>query len=196
MPYRGNMRIVNHRLLAGCATALLATFALAGCVPTPTPTPSTSAATDAPVFASDEEALAAATEAYAGFLMMSDQILKDGGSNPERIREYASDELAMVEMKGYTDTQTKGLRSTGGSQFSNITIQAIDETQGNKLAVVTVYLCSDVSAVDVIDASGTSVVSPNRPDRTPFEVTFDLVSTDPMRLLVASADVWGGPGVC
>ena len=196
MPYRGSMRIVNHRLLVGCATALVATFALAGCVPTPTPMPSTRAATDAPVFASDEEALAAATEAYAAYLKVSDQILKDGGSDPERIREYVSDELAMVEMKSYTDAQTKGLRSTGGSQFSNMTIQTINGSRGNELGIVTVYLCSDVSAVDVLDASGNSVVSPNRPDRTPFEVTFDLVSTDPTRLLVGSADVWDGSGIC
>ncbi|TFD42619.1 hypothetical protein E3T33_12270 [Cryobacterium sp. TMT1-2-1] len=191
------MRTQSHHLLAVCATVMLALPALAACAPAPTPVPGhTAAATDAPVFASDEEALAAAKKAYAGYLHMSDQILMDGGSGPERIKGYASTRLAELEIESYGRTKAKGLRSTGGSLFSNMTIQSRGDATVQGRGVLTVYLCSDVSEVDFLDSRGQSVVSPSRPDRTPFEVSFDLASMDPVELLVASADVWQGAGIC
>ncbi|MCU1637074.1 MAG: hypothetical protein JWQ68_2313, partial [Cryobacterium sp.] len=54
-----------------------------------------------PVFATDEDALAAATEAYAAYLSMSDRILMDGGAQPERIREVATKPLADLEIAGF-----------------------------------------------------------------------------------------------
>ena len=53
---------------------------MGGCVaPTPDPTPSTSAAPSAsPLFNSDEEALAAATEAYAAYLAASNAVGQGG----------------------------------------------------------------------------------------------------------------------
>lgn len=176
---------------------MLVASALAGCATEQTPAPThTAAATDAPVFASDEEALAAATKAYAGFLEMSDRILMDGGSDPGRIKEYASGELATLEMESYSQAKAQGFRSTGGSVYSNMTIQTSNAGSAGGIGVLSVYLCSDVSAVDVFDSGGKSIVSSSRPDRTPFEVSFDIASTSPIKLLVASAEVWNGPGVC
>ena len=72
------------RIGAHLGVGLLA-LVLAGCAPDvpaiqvpPTPTVT-------PLFASDEEALAAAEEAYAAYLAMSDEITSDGGERPERI---------------------------------------------------------------------------------------------------------------
>ena len=196
MLYRGSMRIVNHRLLAGCATALVAAFALAGCVSAPTPTPSTSAATDAPVFASDEEALAAATEAYAAYQAMSDLILAEGGANPDRIRDVASESFAASEIESFNQAMSSGLHSTGLSTFDKVSIQAIANSSVDNIGVVTVYLCSDVSRIDILNSTGVSVVSESRPDRTPFEVTFDIQSTESRGLVVGSRSVWTGGRVC
>ena len=178
---------------AACVGGLL--LGAVGCTAAPKSAPPSPTPTVAPIFASDEEALAAATEAYANYLRVSDEILMDGGENPERIQEFTSTELAKSEIEGYRDAQAQKFRSTGGSTFSNLTLQSVAVDSGNR-EMVTAYVCSDVSVVDVLNEDGVSVVSPDRPDRTPFEITFELVDSRDPRLVVASAEVWTGAGVC
>lgn len=178
---------------AACVGGLL--LGAAGCTAAPKSAPPSPTPTVVPIFANDEEALAAATEAYANYLRVSDEILMDGGQNPERIREFTSTELANSEIDGYLDAQAQMLRSTGGSAFSNLTVQSVASGPGNK-HVVTAYVCSEVSAVDVLNGEGESVVEADRPDRTPFEITFDLAESNAPRLVVSSAVVWNGDGVC
>ena len=191
------MRTVMRDLLALTTLTLLGTLALTGCASESAPRASESTApTDAPVFASDAEALAAATEAYAAYLAMSDQILAEGGEKPERIRAFATEALAEIEIDGYDNVRSKQLRSVGESDFSGMIVQDRKSSSDIRRGIVTTYLCSDVSGVDVVDANGDSVVSVTRPNFTPFIVSFDLVSLAPVKLLVASADVWDGSGVC
>ena len=187
------MRIVNRRLLAECATALVATFALAGCVSAPTPTPSTSAATDAPVFASDEEALAAATEAYSAYLKVSDAVGSEGGSNPERYDGVASGPALANASKSAGQFRDMGAHSVGVTSFEVADLQSwgYDRERGT---FVTLYLCDDVSQVDVFDSNGASIVSPDRPDRTPFEVSLTALVDSELQL--ASKDAWKGGNFC
>ena len=82
------------RALTTVAGVAIGALLLSGCLPQqPTATPPPEA-TAAPIFASDEEALAAATAAYAAYLAMSDQILKDGGKDPDRNWISLSDDAA------------------------------------------------------------------------------------------------------
>ena len=178
---------------AACVGGLL--LGAVGCTAAPTPAPRSATPTVASIFASDEEALAAATEAYANYLRVSDEILMSGGEYPERIEEVTSAQMAESEIEGYLGAQEQKFRSTGGSAFSNLTIQHVAIGQESE-GVVTAYVCSDVSGVDVFNEDGESVVAANRPDRTPFEVTFDLADASATRLVVASATVWNGAGVC
>ena len=82
MFYREGMRI---RGVLGVATTLALGLALAACSTGGTPLPPAPSPSVTPVFASDEEALAAAKDAYTAYLKVSDQILVDGGANPDRI---------------------------------------------------------------------------------------------------------------
>ncbi|MGO4104892.1 hypothetical protein AB4Y63_13135 [Leifsonia sp. YAF41] len=173
-----------------------AALVLSGCASAPDPVPSESRSAAEPVFASDEEALAAATEAYAAYLQMSDQILMDGGFDPDRIRPLVSRPMAESEIRGFKEISDKGYRSSGGSEFENLTLQSREEADGESSGRIVVYLCSDVSAVDVWDSNGVSVISASRPDRTPFEVVFTSNTSDPQHLIVSSSDVWEGNGVC
>ena len=195
MPYRGSMRIVNHRLLAGCATALVATFALAGCVSAPTPTPSTSAATDAPVFASDEEALAAATEAYSAYLAAIDTVLAQGGGDTSKLADVASGEALVAETKTAEMYAERGYRSLGSTIFDSLKLQAIDG-DGDGRTLVSTYLCSDVSAVDVLDLTGASIVPSDRVDRFPLQITFKNSEVNSTRLLISSSETWTGSNFC
>ena len=191
------MRTVKRDLLALITLTLLGALSLAGCAPAPAPQASeTNGPTEAPVFASDEEALAAATEAYAAYLAMSDQILAEGGADPERIRAFTTERLADIEMEGFANVRSSGFRSVGESQFSELALQDQGKPGKAGRGMLSAYVCSDVSGVDVVDANGESVVKDVRPDFTPFVISFDLISKDPIKLLVAGADVWDGPGVC
>lgn len=173
-------------LAAGAVVFLIAVTGCEGAAPHVTvgSTPSST-----PVFASDEEALAAAEAAYGAYLEVSDAIFAEGGANPERLGEVASGDFLDASIAGFQNVAAKGWRSTGRSKIHSIELQKFDPTAAS-VDVATVYLCDDVSAVDVLDASGASVVSPSRPDRTLFEVSLDI---DPStnRLLVSSQEVWG-----
>jgi hypothetical protein len=176
--------------------AITVALAVTGCVATPggtKPTPSPSAT---PLFHSDEEALGAAEEAYAAYLRVSDQILMDGGKKPERLLEVATKDVLNQEQLGYEKARTLGHKSTGGSTYDQMRIQDINADPSANHAVVTVYVCDDVSAVDIVDSNGKSVVSPERPDRFPTSVTFDLDATTPPSLIVASVDEWTGADFC
>ena len=191
------MRTVKRDLLVLGTLLLLGALSLTGCAPEPAPRASeTTAPTDAPVFASDEQALAAATEAYAAYLAMSDQILAEGGEDPDRIRAFAAEKLAAIEIKGYANVRLKKLRSVGESRFTDLILQDRSPSGEAGRGIVNTYVCSDISGVDMVNANGDSVVDEARPDFTAFVVAFDLVSRDPVKLLVSSAEVWDGAGIC
>ena len=148
------------------------------------PVPTASAT---PVFASDEEALAAAEEAYGAYLAVSDSIFTDGGARPERLEDVATGKFLEASISGFEKVEAEGWRSTGRSEVHSIELQRFDPS--SDIEMVVVFLCDDVSAVDVLDSTGRSVVSPDRPDRTLFEISFDLGPDQ--RLLVSSREVWG-----
>jgi hypothetical protein len=140
--------------------AVAVLLALAGCVPSashPTAAPSASAT---PVFGSDAEALAAAEKAYAAYESVSDQILIDGGSQPERLKVVASETVYKTELAGFKRVADKGWRSTGGTTFDHFSLQSY--APHNLKNLIEAYVCSDVSKVDVLNSAGQSVVSASR----------------------------------
>ena len=188
MLYRFSMRILPRS--TGVALAALATLLLSGCLPsapvvTPEPLP-----TSTPVFASDADALAAATDAYARYLAVSDQILKDGGTTPDRIEAVTTGEKLETELASYTEVQLAGYHSTGDTTFDHVALQRYAPQNVDGVGIVVLYLCEDVSRVNVMDASGTSVVSADRPARVLYEVAFDLVLPGSDHLLVANKQPW------
>ncbi len=164
---------------------LLIALLLAGCtdpnpMPTPPPTPSTT-----PVFASDEEALAAAEEAYGKFLAATDSVIRDGGLDPERVQPFLSPSLYERELAGYEQLTQNGWHGVGSTAFT-LLFQSFDGE-----SVVT-YACDDVSATDVLNSDGVSVVLAGRADEIAYEVEFD--ARDQLR--ITRKDVWNGGGVC
>ena len=181
--------------MAACVGSLL--LGAAGCTaPSPSePAPTSNPPTVAPVFASDEEALAAATEAYGKYVETADLIINEGGTEPERIVRYTSGELAQTEMQSFESLQREGLRGIGTSEFSNLSIQTFTPDAPDGQAILTAYVCSDVSGTDIVDSGGHSMLAPERNPKTPFLVVFDLNSQG-NRLVVSGESVWEGSGVC
>jgi hypothetical protein len=148
-----------------------------------------------PLFASDADALAAATKAYAAYLKMSDTILSEGGAGADRIRSFVSGQALRDELSSSESFKSSGWHLVGSTTFDNATFER-QTPDASGVGVVTIYACVDLTNVDVLNSSGQSVVSSSRPDRQAFEISFDSTKGDPRGLLVSSTDAWSGGGVC
>ena len=104
------MRIFPRVTFAALAAVLL----LSGCVPTsPTVTPGP-LPSSTPIFATEDDALAAATAAYAAYVKISDQIFMEGGANPDRLKSVATGEQLKADVTRETNSL---LRKLAGSQL-------------------------------------------------------------------------------
>jgi hypothetical protein len=169
------------------------TLALTGCAPdAAVPTPPEP--TVEPIFASDEEALAAAEAAYAAYLEVSDQVLKAGAEDTEPLRSVVSPRFYQAELGSLEEFSAAGYRITGTTTVRDTRLQQFNP--GTVEDVVIIYLCSDVSAVDVLDGAGNSVVGADRPNQTSFEVGFDIADENPPELAVAWREPWQGTETC
>jgi hypothetical protein len=176
--------------------ATLIALSLTSCVPdaepiTPSPEPSAS-----PIFASDEEALAAAEAAYAAYLEVSAAILSQGGADPERLLLVATTDIYKSESDSFKEFADSGWRSEGTSFVDTVSLQFVDNFADEGQTAVSVYACLDVSTTDVFDSSGASIVSDGRPNRTPFETAFSYSSDSPTFLILSEKTVWSGENFC
>lgn len=173
-------------MLAATIAALVA-LALAACTPaspqrTPTPT-----AASTPLFSSDAEALKAATDAYAAYLKMSDTISHDGGSDPERIKPYASGKALQLVERSAQQYRAAGAHSTGQSLFTRISLQRYDKN------AVVFYACEDTSGIDLLNSEGHSISAADRQTLFPVEVT---ASASRESLVISDERNVDMPGIC
>ncbi|CAN5267304.1 hypothetical protein BH11ACT2_BH11ACT2_09390 [soil metagenome] len=166
-------------------TAVALAALLSACSSPAPPPVHTAALTATPVFASDAEALAAAEAAYAKYQAMEDTISHEGGKDPDRIRPFASRDALEEALAAFAEFQQKSLRTSGAVNFDHAQIESYAPHSASGLNEVLVDSCIDVSGVDLIDDSGTSVISPDRVARQPFRLTFDVVESS---LVVASRE--------
>ena len=145
-----------------------------------------------PVFASDEDALAAAEELYGRYLEVANALGQSGWRDTTRLTDVTTGRALEDELKNAEDFVLKGYVQTGESTFDTVSIQQIED-QGRSHVSITVYLCLDVSQVDVVDKSGESVVSSSRPDRQALEVE---MNDGDEKLKVTRSEAWSGANFC
>lgn len=172
--------------------AVLVVAAGVGCAPqTPEPivlpsaSASASAAPTAP-FDTEDEALAAATEAYERYLRVSDEIGHAGWRDAQGYDEVAGGELLEEERSTAARLKERGYRTTGWSRFDSVSVHERGRTR------LTVILCLDVSATDVIDRQGNSVLN-GRQSRLPLLVELTRAAG---AFLVTRSDVWPDDEYC
>ncbi|BAU98822.1 hypothetical protein [Aurantimicrobium minutum] len=176
------------RLLPVLAISI-ASLTLVGCsTTTPEAIPTSSAVEQAPAFASDEEALAAAQAAYAEYLSVSDQIARDGGANPERLKPYVTNDQFQLDQQNIAKFRDLGFHSEGVSTFDNFHVANSD------VNTYSAYLCVDVSNSKLIDSSGNTVTPEGREDRWPLLVSFDF--SNPGSVLIKGSETWAGKNFC
>ncbi|QYH35871.1 hypothetical protein [Salinibacterium sp. M195] len=184
------MRLPNPVRLT-IAAVLLAS--LSGCVPSAATTPPEPTSTFVAPYATDEEALAAAEEAYGEYTRVMGRILEDGGQNSSRLEAVAVGTFLDATVDGLQKFAEKGGRATGDVRNTEFELQRYSPS-GSSAEVITVYMCSDVSDLKLQDANGNSLVADDRQDRSVLQVTFDF-SVEQQVLLVSDVDVWGA-GEC
>ncbi|GAA1061779.1 hypothetical protein [Agromyces bracchium] len=176
------------RLAALALTGAVLVLAACAAPPPPvTPTPTTDAA-DTPLFATDEEALAAAVEAYEEYLAVSDSITADVGVDSARIREVTTPEFADFSEDDFAAFRDAGLRTEGSSTIDSAKLA---EFSSNR---VTFYGCQDVSAVKLLNSADEDVTPSDREPRIALVIT--AVAADGDALLVDGNEVWSGDNFC
>jgi hypothetical protein len=187
------MRVVRRVGAAAVAVAFAAL--LGGCAPQVQPPPPKPSPSSSPVFASDEEALAAATKAYAAYLKVSDQITQEGAAHPEQISDYVTPEMLPKSLAQYEPFRERGLSSDGASTFDTVSLQQIAHRLDGGTDV-DLYLCLDISRVKIVDGVGADVTVAGRLNRLPLEVTLTSIGPETRRLLVARSETWPGKNFC
>jgi hypothetical protein len=173
-----------------CVAAAVVALILSGCAPTPPVSTAAPTPTSTPIFANDEEALAAATKAYAAYVKVSDEIFMAGGADSGRLAAVAVGEQLKTNLKGFAEASAKHYVSTGGTKFDRISLQSFSRSVITGEPIVVLYLCEDISAVDVRELEGKSVVSADRPNRIGYQASFDYSAESPNHLLLSNKEPW------
>lgn len=166
-----------HRKLLTAILAVGSTLALAACVPNePAPPPAPSPSTTAPLFATDDDALAAAEKVYREYLAAS-----NSGPDFARLEPVTTPEWFAYEKEASDRRHEAGLRAEGDSQIVSFDLQSYSTSE------VVVYVCLDVSDVRVLNQQGIDVTPSERADRGTLEVRFAVTNAG---LRVDGSDLW------
>lgn len=197
MPIRRPRRAARRRVGAVGSAAVAVGLLLTGCVgapaPTPTPTPAEESAA-APIFASDEEALAAAEAAYEAYREASAAISSDGGAGAERIVKYVSSSFLPQVLDEYAALEASGLRMVGTTSIDSVSLVSWSAQPSRVEA--SIYLCRDVSEARAINSAGQDVTPADRDDRVALQAFLVSAEGDPKVLVVDGVDQWSGADFC
>jgi len=155
-----------RRAAAAAIVLALALGMTTACQPEPAPSAS------GPVFANEEEAFAAAEETYRAYVDALNQVDLSDPETFEAVYAWTTGEANAGARKSFSEMQADGWRVAGRSVVG-IT-EPVRATIGDPTTAV-IVACLDVSSVTLVDASGESVVDPNRPNVQ--EVLVDTVAS-------------------
>jgi hypothetical protein len=196
MPFTLSTRGALGRVVGSMAAAAAVGLVLGGCTgsPNPSPTPAPMTANSESIFASDEEALAAAIEAYEGYRVVSGEISMEGGANSERIKPFVSTKFAQTVLDEFKALEEAGLKMVGTTSIDTTSLVSWSSDESG--AEVSIYLCRDVSGARAINAAGDDVTPATRDDRVPLQAFLVSNDTDGQELVVDGVDQWAGDDFC
>src|SRR5690606_26709947 len=111
-------RRMPRRSTAVAVTCLLAA-SLVGCTPPPTapPTPTSTA-----IFASEEEALAAATDVYQQYTAALDAVFASGGAGDETLANFVTEDY-LSELSKEGVLERNGWHTEGTTSFDTVSVE-------------------------------------------------------------------------
>jgi len=159
---------------------ILGILLLPACVPQPVAQPPEPAPSATPVFASEEEALAAAVAAYEAYLKVSDEIAADGGAHPERLKDLVTEEWYEKEVEVSQRVVETGLFQVGSTMVGRSELQRLDAQES--FTEIVIYVCTDFSGTSFRDINGADVTPSARVELLAFQVAFEAVTEADLRL--------------
>jgi hypothetical protein len=147
-----------------------------------------------PVFATDEDALAAATEAYAAYLSASDRSWSGADLRREKFLALSTGTAHEQDVEVTQLFEERGWRKVGSTSFDSMRLQSSAANDAGQWEL-RAYVCVDVSRSDVLDSFGASAAEPDRSLRMPLELAF-VSSTQDTPLLISESKIWHGSNFC
>ncbi|MEV8253748.1 hypothetical protein AB0O95_07255 [Rhodoglobus sp. NPDC076762] len=159
---------------------------LSGCVPSDPVLPQPTSTFVAP-YATDEEALAAAEEAYAEYTRVSLETYREGVTDPTALSSVASGEHLVELLEEFEERVADGRYLVGDESFDQVVLQRYSRDSSPN-EVIAVYLCDDLSELSIYRDG--EKIGPEAPvTAMTMQVVFDL-SPDSNTLLVSARDIW------
>ncbi|KQR94119.1 MAG: hypothetical protein CMH36_07200 [Microbacterium sp.] len=169
----GRMSQAPRRTAIALIAALTAVV-MSGCgAPAPTPTPTA---------LSEAEAYAAAEATYRAYVDALNRVDLSDPTTFEPVFALTTGEALAADRKTFSDMHARAYSVSGNTRVQSIVDRRFDSSTG----VVELAVCQDVSQVHVVDESGNSVVSPDRPDIQQMRLRAAPLSSGATRALITS----------
>lgn len=145
----------SPRFVGAFGALALSISVLAACAPTPEPTPTPTA-----LFASDEEAFAAAEETYRAYNDAGNARLS--GEPTPNPQDFLVGAALEGDIDGQRDLDDAGIHVEGDIRVAEFAPSLADSV--TKYSRLTATICLDLSNTRVVDDTGNPVDLPERPD--------------------------------
>jgi hypothetical protein len=195
LPYGVPMLRGMHSLGWSAVVAMASVLLLAGCTGEGEGVPSVSrsgmgeSTKPSARFASQSEAAGAARKLYEEYLAASRRVSEQGGRGVSQLKPLVTPGDYSDELAGAKALATRHVVAKGPTKLIRFRLQRADLESG----ALTAYACVDLSKVRVLDARGTDVTPPGRPDRQTSLVKFDWFES---HLAIARNGTWSGQSIC
>lgn len=184
--------MINPRRLLVIATGVVALAAGTSCAgngpegsPNTDPAPITN--TPDPTPTSDTEVASdAAADTVRDYFSVLDKLRQDRGQSLGGLRKVATSTQLTTQSRLLENERAKKLRQVGDTELPDVKVESVNlansDPDAGKVPTVKVDVCWDVSDADLVNASGKSVVSPDRVDVgwTRYTVANYDYQTDPV----------------
>jgi hypothetical protein len=126
-----------------------------------------------------------ATDVVRRYYAVLDEVRQNPKLPISKLRQVETGVELDADIRLVRSERSKDLRQIGSAKLVEVKAQSVNldnsDPRAGKVPTVVVDVCWDVSAVDVVDRSGKSVVTPTRPDqgRTRYMVANYRWTTDP-----------------
>lgn len=169
----------NRLGLTFLATGTLMLAAVSACADNDADPPPTTPATSSPAESTDptasdsptspnDAASASATTAMTDYYAVLDGLRADPSSDLKELETVAIGAQLNAVQTLVQRQRDQGQRQTGTTAIGELKVQSVtldnSDPDAGKVPTVVIDVCWDVTKVDVLDKSGESIVSPNRPD--------------------------------
>lgn len=171
--------MTNARRFSLLATATAVAIAMGGCAsdgndPEATPTPTSSSSSPAPTTTSPtpqsdtEIASEAASALVAKYYATVDRLGQQPSEPLDELSTVATGVQLAAQQTALKSQRKANQKQVGDTKIAKLDVQSVNldnsDPDAGKVPTVQIDVCWDVNGVDVVDATGKSIVNSSRPD--------------------------------